>query len=69
MKQFGSIRNIWEGGVEGEGFLRSYKKELKNGLKPKWQIYTIKNLFQRGVFGKEQIDTTNRWSERLRLEC
>ena len=41
MRQFGSIRNMWEGGVEGEGFLRSYKKELKNGLKPKWQIYTL----------------------------
>ena len=70
MKQFGYMRNIWEGGVEGEGFLRSYKKELRNGLKPKWQIYTIKNLLQRRVFSKVQIDTTiNKWKERIMLEC
>jgi hypothetical protein len=69
MKKFGSVRNIWEGGVEGEGFLRKYKKELKNGLKPQWQIYTIKNLLQRGVFNKIQIDTTNNWKERIFLEC
>ena len=69
MRQFGSVRNMWEGGVEGEGFLRSYKKELKNGLKPKWQIYTLKNLLQRSVFSKAQIDTTNNWVDLVKLEC
>lgn len=69
MRQFGSVRNMWEGGVEGEGFLRKYKKELKNGLKPKWQIYTLKNLLQRSVFSNVQIETTNNWKDLIKLEC
>jgi hypothetical protein len=69
MRKFGNIRNIWEGGVEGEVFLRKYKKELRTGLMPNWQMWTIKNLLQRGVFNKENIDTPQNWKDTLTLEC
>jgi hypothetical protein len=69
MRKYGYIRNIWEGNIEGEGFLRKYKKELRNGLKPMWQIYSVRNLLQRGVFIKENIDTFKPWKERLLFEC
>lgn len=69
MRRFGFIRNIWEGGMEGEGFLRRYKKEMRNGLQPKWQIWTIRNLMQRGVFKKESIETTPNWRDRLAKQC
>ena len=31
IRKFGNLTNIWEGGIEGEGFLRKYKKEMKSG--------------------------------------
>lgn len=49
--------------------LRKYKKELKNGLKPKWQVWTIKNLLQRHVFNKENLESTKTWKENIAYEC
>lgn len=69
MRQFGCCRNIWEGGVEGEGFLRKYKREITNGLKHKWQIWTINNLLQRHVFEKENIEKIKKWKQKLTWEC
>jgi hypothetical protein len=69
IRQYGYIRNIWEGSIEGEGFLCRYKKELKNGLKPKWQVWTIKNLLQRHVFQKENLETIKTWKENIAYEC
>ena len=68
MRRYGNIRNIWEGGLEGEGFLRKYKKEMKNGLMPKWQIWTVRNLLKRGV-NKESIDLPKDWKEPLTDNC
>jgi hypothetical protein len=70
MRKYGCMRNIWEGGVEGEGFLRKYKRELRNGLKPKWEMWTVKNLLQRVVFQKELIDKDiTDWKSILKYEC
>ena len=69
MRKYGFVRNLWEGGVEGEGFLRNYKREMKNGLQPNWQMWTIRNLMQRTVFSKEKMENTYHWRERLTDEC
>lgn len=69
MRKFGCCQNIWEGGIEGEGFLRKYKRELRNGLKHDWQIWTINNLLQRHVFNKEKLETTHSWKHSLTLLC
>jgi hypothetical protein len=69
MRKFGCCRNIWEGGIEGEGFLRKYKRELQNGIKYKWQIWTINNLLQRHVFNKEKLETKRKWKHTLSLLC
>ena len=69
MQKFGCLRNIWEGGVEGEGFLRKYKRKLRNGLKPKWQLWTVRNLLQRGVYDREILGNEFKWKEALAKEC
>jgi hypothetical protein len=61
IRKFGNLRNIWEGGIEGEGFLRKYKNEMKSGLLPKWEMWTVRNLLQRQVFQKENIDLPKTW--------
>ncbi|KAL7567106.1 hypothetical protein ACA910_009435 [Epithemia clementina (nom. ined.)] len=50
VRQFGPLRNIWEGGTQGEGFLRYEKREMSMGLRNNWQkrlltrIYKCKSL-------------------------
>ena len=67
MRRFGCMRNMWEGGVEGEGFLRNFKKELRNGLKPKWQIWSFTNLLRRGVTSRESGEY--KWKVELAKLC
>jgi hypothetical protein len=50
MRQFGSMRNLWEGGIVGEGFLRGMKKELKQGMIGSWQVWTLKNILERDLY-------------------
>ena len=50
MRQYGSMRNMWEGGIVGEGFLRGMKKELKQGMIGNWQVWTLKNLLERDLY-------------------
>ena len=68
MRRLGCMRNMWEGGIEGEGFLKSFKKELRNGLKPKWQIWSVTNLLRRNV---NDTDTTRdfKWKVELAKKC
>jgi hypothetical protein len=48
---------MWEGGMVGEGYLRGMKKELKQGMIGKWQVWTLKNLLEKdmyqGLIGRE----------------
>jgi hypothetical protein len=50
MRQFGSMRNLWEGGIVGEGFLRGMKKELKQGMIGSWQVWTLKNILEKDLY-------------------
>jgi hypothetical protein len=44
MKHYGSLRLLWEGGTQGEGYLRSVKGELKKGLNKNWPKWLIESL-------------------------
>jgi hypothetical protein len=44
IREFGPVRNVWEGGIIGEGYLRTVKMELKTGLNKQWQTWLIDNL-------------------------
>jgi hypothetical protein len=47
VRQYGPIRNIWEGYWVGEGILRFIKPELMHGLKKYWERSTMKSLMRR----------------------
>ena len=50
MRKFGSMRNIWEGGIVGEGYLRGMKRELKQGMIGSWQVWTLKNILEKDLY-------------------
>jgi hypothetical protein len=43
----GPLRNFWEGGFKGEGYLRFMKQEITMGLRLNWQVNLLKRLFRR----------------------
>ena len=47
IRKYGPIRNIWEGAVQGEGYIRKIKPELSSGLRKNWQVAKMKKLLQR----------------------
>jgi hypothetical protein len=44
LKNYGSMRYIWEGGINGEGFLRLAKPQIKHGLNRNWPKWLIDHL-------------------------
>ena len=50
MRNYGSIRNIWEGGINGESYLKTVKGHLKAGLVNEWQTWVITNLLKEKTF-------------------
>jgi hypothetical protein len=61
---YGSIRNVWEGGYQGEGFLRFVKTELKSGLNKSWQTWLIDNLQTNCAY--EEVLRKNSESNRIK---
>lgn len=47
VRRYGSLRNIWEGGMDGEGILKIVKKELQCGLIYEWQTWSIDNIMKK----------------------
>ena len=47
VRQYGPIRNIWEGGPQGEGVLRFVKPNMLNGMRRAWEISTMKTLMRK----------------------
>ena len=39
-----SLRYLWEGKDQGEGYLRTVKSELTIGLNKKWEMWLVNNL-------------------------
>ena len=50
MAYYGPIRNLWEGGYVGEGYLRIIKPYLSNGLRKNWQKNIHKGTLERKFF-------------------
>jgi hypothetical protein len=44
IRRCGPIRNIWEGGPQGEGVLRFVKPDMLNGMRRNWELSTVKTL-------------------------
>jgi len=47
IRQYGPIRNIWEGGAQGEGVLRFVKPNMLNGMRRAWELSSMKNLMRK----------------------
>ena len=46
LRRFGPLRNLWEGGYQGEGYLRKSKEMLSNGLRKNWQVNAILRMLE-----------------------
>ena len=46
LQEFGSLKNLWEGGYQGEGYLQFTKPLLKQGVRKNWQSNTLKKLLE-----------------------
>lgn len=60
MKKYGSIRNLWEGGLDGESYLKMVKGQLKAGLVNGWQTWVITNLLKEKVYKEWDNKVSNR---------
>jgi hypothetical protein len=50
MRKYGSIRNLWEGGRDGESYLKTVKGHLKSGLVNEWQTWVVTNLLKEKTY-------------------
>jgi hypothetical protein len=57
IRQYGPIRNIWEGGPQGEGVLRFVKPNMLNGMRRAWELSTMKTLMRKKAM-EHVINTT-----------
>ena len=57
IRQYGPIRNIWEGAAQGEGILRFVKPNVSNGMRRAWEYATMRTLMRKKAMG-EVADTT-----------
>lgn len=72
VRQYGNVRNLWEGGSNGEGYLKRVKNELKPGLVNQWQKWSLRNLLQDKLYDewmKEKKDELGNTKSNLRTEC
>jgi hypothetical protein len=44
VRQFGPLRNLWEGGPQGEGILRFVKPNMLNGMRRSWELSSMSTL-------------------------
>ncbi|KAL7580479.1 hypothetical protein ACA910_004492 [Epithemia clementina (nom. ined.)] len=47
VRHCGPLCNIWEGGMQGEGFLRYVKREMSMGLRNNWQKRLLTRIYKR----------------------
>jgi hypothetical protein len=47
MERYGPLRNLWEGGNQGEGILKYVKQEITMGLRPGWQYKLMRSMMKR----------------------
>jgi hypothetical protein len=72
MKKFGTMRNLWEGGIDGEAYLKKVKYQLKAGLVNEWQTWSLNNLLHNDIYAdwKQETDTDEfECNQNIRKEC
>jgi hypothetical protein len=52
IRDYGPIRNIWEGAAQGEGILRFVKPNVSNGMRRAWENATMKALMRKKSMGE-----------------
>lgn len=57
VRKYGSMRNIWEGGMDGEAYVKKAKNKLKAGLVNKWQVWAIESLLKEELYAEWNADT------------
>jgi hypothetical protein len=67
MRNYGTMRNVWEGGVDGESYLKRVKMQLRGGLVQEWQSWVINNLLKDEVYN--QWDNNTIAKKTIRKEC
>jgi hypothetical protein len=50
MRKYGSLRNIWEGGNDGESYIKNVKRQLSSGMVNEWQVWVISNLLKEEMY-------------------
>lgn len=50
LRMYGCMRPLWEGGMDGESYLKIVKREVKNGLRRQWKLWLLENLLKEKTF-------------------
>ena len=62
-REYGPLRNLWEGGYLGEGFIRTVKPFLKTGFRKNWATNLHKNVLREKVLTgclRDQVEKTSK---------
>jgi hypothetical protein len=66
MRRYGSIRNIWEGGHDGESYIKHVKRQLCAGLVNDWKVWVVSNLLKEEIY--QEWKTSDKQLNDLRKE-
>jgi len=66
-KEYGPLRNLWEGGYLGEGFIRHVKPHAKHGFRKNWEINLHKNVLKEKFLSACLKDTNRKGKERSQV--
>ena len=64
MRRYGSIRNGWEGGHDGESYIKHAKRQLCAGLVNDWKVWVISNLLKEEIY--QEWKTTEKQLSNIR---
>ena len=59
MRKYGSLRNIWEGGMDGEAYIKNVKRQLSSGMVNEWKVWVISNLLKEEMYREWNIIENN----------
>jgi hypothetical protein len=74
LRTYGSMRNIWEGGMDGEAYVKKAKNKLKSGLVNQWQVWAIESLLKDELYSEwkddaKESDLLGEYKMKIRQLC
>jgi hypothetical protein len=69
VREYGNMRNVWEGGIDGESYLKKTKKEFTGGMVNEWQTWVITNLLQKNLLHDWMATEDKKLSVTVRKYC